>query len=343
MGNFASRIHSKEDGKIYNILPMGDMPTVVFGRVIKEHSVPGMQYYFSDGRVKYSVPKNISGNLGWNYTIPFTKPKEFSAIKFDSNDGDTWLYKRYRDGDRRKNGYAWAYCNTGDNKEITDSSVDWSDIDYTDILYTGDKNPIINSHDRGGEYEILDYNSAVTSTTINQTQLPVIFNVPENLDFSRMNDVEYVKQFCRTAVSLNANTMSNNFIIINGKIVCIKSVDFDKNKILSRSFTSKKHTTGTQYKNLGDRLDYKTYKSSFKYRYLKTTTNSRRARRGNNNYKMRLSSKINGCVHNEFTIIPTVKRNKNKEYLSINEYKAYRYGLCPGDNDHFGVWKWKLK
>ena len=105
---------------------MGDMPTVVFGRVIREHSVPGMQYYFSDGRVKYKDNKSV----GFSYT-----------------------------------------------------------------------EPCINKYD-----EIV----------------PCIFTVPEDLDFSRMNDVEYVKQYSRSAVNLNANTMSPVFVIRDGEIICVK-------------------------------------------------------------------------------------------------------------------------
>ena len=52
MGKSVSRIHSKEDNKEYNILPVGQMPTVVFGRVIRQGSKPGMMYWYGDGTIK---------------------------------------------------------------------------------------------------------------------------------------------------------------------------------------------------------------------------------------------------------------------------------------------------
>ena len=126
MGQFVSRVHNKQDNKLYNILPMGDTPTVVFGRVIREHSVPGMMYYFADGQVKYLVHQG----KGYLATIPIV--------------------------------------------------------------------------DRDDE------------------ALPCIFTVPEDLDFARMDDVEYVKQYSRSAIKLNANTASPDFIIREGEIICVK-------------------------------------------------------------------------------------------------------------------------
>ena len=131
MGNFASRVHSKEDGKVYNILPLGDIPTVVFGRVIKENSVPGMQYYFPDGRVKWHVEGN-----NFEYVTPYTNP----------NDSDLW-------------------------------------------------------------------------------GIPCIFTIPDNFDYSKLSDLEYVKQFCRKAQNLNARTTSPYYVIENGHIKCIKPLD----------------------------------------------------------------------------------------------------------------------
>lgn len=133
MGNFASRIHSKEDGKVYNILPLGDMPTVVFGRVIKPNSVPGMQYYFPDGRVKWHVDGSTNN---FEYVTPYTDP-----INPD----------------------AWG--------------------------------------------------------------IPCIFTIPNNFDYSKLSDVEYVKQFCRKARKLNAKTTSPYYVIENGHIKCIKPLD----------------------------------------------------------------------------------------------------------------------
>lgn len=130
MGNYASRIHSKEDGKVYNILPLGDMPTVVFGRVIRENSVPGMQYYFPDGRVKWHV----------------------------EDSGEPYEY-------------------------VT---------------------PYGNVHEWG---------------------TPCIFTIPDNFEYSKLTDVEYVKQYCRTAANLNAKTTSPYYIIENGHIKCIKPLD----------------------------------------------------------------------------------------------------------------------
>ena len=62
MGNFAYSIHSSKDGKLYNILGRGELPTVVFGRVIKPNSVPGMMYYFPDGVVKRKILEGEEGN-----------------------------------------------------------------------------------------------------------------------------------------------------------------------------------------------------------------------------------------------------------------------------------------
>ena len=245
MGNFASRVHSKEDGKVYNILPLGDMPTVVFGRVIKPNSVPGMQYYFSDGRVKYKV--NTEGGYGgWEMTIPF-----------------------------------------------------------------------IDEEHTGGAG--------------NPRQLPCIFTVPEDLDFSRMGDVEYVRQFCRTAGNLNANTMSPNFIIRNGKIICVKQIDFGSNKILSLNED-------------GDGLSNEVYKSSFVYRFVKKMSHSRVSVSNINNYKIVCKWKLEHCIHNEFTIIPVVTRSSHKTskiYKSLYNYSAYRYG-CQRGGVSFNFWKWSL-
>ena len=130
MGNFASRIHSKEDGKVYNILPLGDMPTVVFGRVIKPNSVPGMQYYFPDGWVKWHVK---GSSEGYEHVTPY------------------------------------------------------------------------------GEY--------------GKWGTPCIFTIPDNFDYSKLSDVEYVKQFCRKAENLNAKTTSPYYVIENGHTKCIKPLD----------------------------------------------------------------------------------------------------------------------
>jgi hypothetical protein len=136
MGNFASRVHSKEDGKVYNILPLGDMPTVVFGRVIRENSVPGMQYYFPDGWVKWHV--------------------EGSSKTFE---------------------------------HVTPYAVEEQEL----------------GEDKWGT--------------------PCIFTIPDNFDYSKLSDVEYVKQFCRKAQNLNAKTTSPYYVIENGHIKCIKPLD----------------------------------------------------------------------------------------------------------------------
>ena len=133
MGNFASRIHSKEDGKVYNILPLGDMPTVVFGRVIKPNSVPGMQYYFPDGWVKWHVEDS---SKTFEHVTPYADP----------NSPDLW-------------------------------------------------------------------------------GTPCIFTIPDNFDYSKLSDVEYVKQFCRKAQNLNAKTTSPYYVIENGHTKCIKPLD----------------------------------------------------------------------------------------------------------------------
>ena len=149
MGNFASRVHSKEDGKVYNILPLGDMPTVVFGRVIRENSVPGMQYYFQDGMVKYKAEEQ---DVGYSYVKPYP---------------------------------------------IHENERVWG--------------------------------------------IACIFTVPENLDFSKMNDVEYVKQFVRKARNLNANTTSQNFIIRDGNIICVRKLTIDSYNVISRTRRYKNH------------------------------------------------------------------------------------------------------
>ena len=133
MGQTVNRIHSKEDDKIYNILPIGQMPTVVFGRRLREQSIPGMQYYFSDGRVKWK-------NGGDSFVKPFPK-----------------------------DGY---------------------------------------------------------DETARQWGVPCIFTVPEDYDWSKVSsgDYDYIKQHCRKADRLNANTMSPNYIVRNGEIVCVKTL-----------------------------------------------------------------------------------------------------------------------
>lgn len=135
MGNFASRVHSKEDGKVYNILPLGDMPTIVFGRVIRENSVPGMQYYFPDGKVKWHEEDSETPYV---FVKPYPESEE-------------------------------------------DEDVHWG--------------------------------------------TPCIFTIPEDFDYSRLSDLVYVKQYCRTAINLNAKTTSPYYLIINGCIKCIKPLD----------------------------------------------------------------------------------------------------------------------
>lgn len=212
MGNFASRIHSKEDGKVYNILPLGDMPTVVFGRVIKPNSVPGMQYYFPDGRVKW---KDGDGGTGYSYVKPFPK-----------------------DGEEKH----------------------WGD--------------------------------------------PCIFTVPENLDFNKMSDVNYVKQFCKTAVNLNANTMSPNYIIRNGKLICIKTINEPGSGVVVA-----KHK----------------YKVSGGYRNFKIT-------HGKRLHGIHNISNIGGKnCKNKFTIIPVgrVKYKRQCGDISFYRYKQsiYHYNI----------------
>jgi hypothetical protein len=68
------------------------MPTVVFGRVIREHSVPGMQYYFPDGCVKWHVegsskafehvtPYDDGDDNHWGIPCIFTIPDNFDYSK----------------------------------------------------------------------------------------------------------------------------------------------------------------------------------------------------------------------------------------------------------------------
>lgn len=133
MGNFASRVHSKEDGKVYNILPLGDMPTVVFGRRLKKNSVPGMQYYFRDGRVKWQ------------------------------DGGDDFV------------------------------------------------KPFLRNHD---------------DISTRKWGIPCIFTVPEDYDWNKVSsgDYNYIKSCCRTADRLNANTVSPNYIIRDGELICVKTI-----------------------------------------------------------------------------------------------------------------------
>ena len=129
MGYNVGRIHSKEDDKVYNILPMGQIPTVVFGRVIRPNSVPGMMYWFGDG-----VLKKLSENTEYGYEV--------------------------------------CGFNGGEN--------------------------------------IFGY--------------PIIFTVPEDFDFSKMDDNNYVVKYVRSAEKLNANTTSPNYEIRGGELICVKKM-----------------------------------------------------------------------------------------------------------------------
>ena len=61
---------------------------------------------------------------------------------------------------------------------------------------------------------------------IEELRGPIIFTVPENMEFSRLNDPEYAKQFAKNAIYLNANTTSPNYIIRNGEIICVKKIQY---------------------------------------------------------------------------------------------------------------------
>ena len=251
MGNFASRIHSKEDGKIYNILPMGELPTVVFGRVIREHSVPGMQYYFSDGIVKFKKDgqDTMSKNGGWDgVEIKYPKIHEERLKSF-----------------------------------------------------------------------------------------PCIFTVPEDLDFSRMNDVEYVKQYCRTAKNLNANTVSPYFIIRNGNIICVREIDKDfKNPNLYQKTNLDRFNISYSNEQLVNKL--KKFIPKFIFRYLKKRSSDRSLRR--NRYHYVNSKEIKHVLHNTILVIPCVKRNKNKIYRSNQTYQLNRFkSTIGGSIKYLGKWK----
>ena len=243
MGNFASRIHSKEDGKVYNILPLGDMPTVVFGRVIRENSVPGMQYYFQDGMVKYKDEKQ---DVGYSYVKPYP------------------------------------------------------------------------NHSGGGSWGIA-----------------CIFTVPENLDFSKMDDVEYVKQYVRKARNLNANTTSQNFIIRDGNIICVRKLTIDSYNVISRT---------RRYKTQNKR----SYKETF-WSYIEhgkeVTRNKKKLIKlidlSSPNYlahsflkKIRVYNKICG-LRNTITIIPIVSRCPRRKSIYHYKYKAMKNNINSTDKKNW--------
>lgn len=88
MGIFASRIHSSSDNKVYNVLPVGEFPTVVFQRVIKPNSVPGTMYYFRDGKVKWrSSAEGGFNSAQTSYSgCIFTVPEDFDFSKMSQED-----------------------------------------------------------------------------------------------------------------------------------------------------------------------------------------------------------------------------------------------------------------
>lgn len=145
MGNFVSKVHNKQDDKLYNILPTGDMPTVVFGRVIRPNSVPGTMYYFPDGVVKRKVL-----------------------------DGEEESVNGYKDA-----GNGYIPCSNCEGKP---------------------------HFERG-----------------------VIFTIPENFNFSDMDNNDFISEHTKSAKQLNANTTSPNYVIRNGEIICIKMLNIKDN------------------------------------------------------------------------------------------------------------------
>lgn len=234
MGQFVSRVHNKQDDKLYNILPMGDMPTVVFGRVIREHSVPGMQYYFADGMVKY---KDEEQDVGYSYVKPYP----------------------------------------------------------------------IHENERGWG-------------------IACIFTVPENLDFSKMDDVEYVKQFVRKARNLNANTTSQNFIIRDGNIICVRKLTIDSYNVISRT---------RRYKNRSKR----SYKETFwsfttmhgvlrnKKRLVKLIDLSSKHELPHSFLK-KIRIRNRGCgLRNTITIIPIVSRCPRRKSIYHYKYRVMKNNI----------------
>lgn len=150
MGNFVSRIHNKQNNKLYSILPLGDMPTVVFGRVIRPNSVPGTMYYFPDGVVKR---------------------------------------KRLNGEDVTVNGY----------KDIGNGYIPCSNCE--------------------GKPKF---------------ERCVIFTIPENFNFSDMDNNDFISEHTRNAKQLNANTTSPNYVIRNGEIICVKMLNIKDNILYQR-------------------------------------------------------------------------------------------------------------
>lgn len=143
-----------------------------------------------------------------------------------------------------------------------------------------------------------------------------IFTVPDNFDFNKIHDHEYIASCCRSAQHLNANTVSPNYIIRNGEYICIKAFDIRKN--------------GNKNENIfikGDNLRYKIaimkrpskrggynireYNNSLRFpkkiRYIKSSTNTLSA----------------SYFHkNAITIVPVGRRKKNCK--SIYKYKIFK-------------------
>ena len=72
---------------------------------------------------------------------------------------DTFLYKRYANGDTQGN-YAWVLVKNSANIDINDTVVDWNNIDTTDIIYTTSLTPSAGTVITSGG-EVTEYNSNV--------------------------------------------------------------------------------------------------------------------------------------------------------------------------------------
>jgi hypothetical protein len=243
MGQFVSRVHNRQDDKLYNILPIGDMPTVVFGRVIRPNSVPGMQYYFQDGMVKY---KDEEHDVGYSYVKPYP---------------------------------------------INENEMVWG--------------------------------------------IACIFTVPENLDFSKMNDVEYVKQFVRKARNLNANTTSQNFIIRDGNIICIRKLTIDSYNVISRTRRYKKQhqrsykETFWSYVERGKKI-MRNKKHLVKLIGLSSKNNL------SHSFLNKIKTNNRGCgLRNTITIIPIVSRCPRRKSIYHYKYRAMKNNINSTDKKNW--------
>lgn len=145
--------------KTYAEGPDAECGNILTTQATYTNSVSGTD---GDGYEYYDNVYDIVGSMTIDEEVFGDLYKDYKKIiKTEASSQDLsgkFLYKRYEEGDT-ENTYAWAYVRNSYNKYINDTTVDWDDIDTTDLLYTSSEEP--EKGTETGDYEVVKYTDDV--------------------------------------------------------------------------------------------------------------------------------------------------------------------------------------